>query len=198
MLDAVVKVLGDRARPKTRRRRWDADADRDARRPTRRRRRTPTRAPMTTRRRRQHDVVAAPAATVGTPGRHPSSGWRSWQNPTSEVVAGQPLLGEERVAGARRARTTRPIRSTRFFRWARVRARRHRGVAAPAKSIETLNAARRRQEARDNQRCDVAALSSTPRGRTAEDARLARLNRGAGRASILILNKKDLVGRAIR
>jgi GTP-binding protein len=66
------------------------------------------------------------------------------------------------------------------------------------RSIDTLTEHVAAKMARDQiDRCDVAALVIDAReGATAEDARLARLIEDAGRASILILNKKDLVGRA--
>jgi len=46
-------------------------------------------------------------------------------------------------------------------------------------------------------RCDVAALVIDAReGATAEDARLANLVEESGRGALVVLNKKDLVGRA--
>jgi GTP-binding protein len=66
------------------------------------------------------------------------------------------------------------------------------------RSIDTLTEHVAAKMARDQlDRCDVAALVIDAReGATAEDARLASLIEDSGRCALVILNKKDLVGRA--
>jgi GTP-binding protein len=66
------------------------------------------------------------------------------------------------------------------------------------KSIDTLTEHVAAKMARDQlARCDVAALVIDAReAATSEDAKLASLIEESGRSAMLILNKKDLVGRA--
>ena len=66
------------------------------------------------------------------------------------------------------------------------------------RSIDTLTEHVAAKMARDQlERCDVAALVVDAReGATAEDARLASLIEDSGRGALVVLNKKDLVGRA--
>ena len=66
------------------------------------------------------------------------------------------------------------------------------------RSIDTLTEHVAAKMARDQlDRCDVAALVIDAReGATAEDARLASLIEDSGRCALVVLNKKDLVGRA--
>jgi GTPase len=67
------------------------------------------------------------------------------------------------------------------------------------RSIDTLTEHVAAKMARDQlERADVAALVIDAReGATAEDARLASLIEDSGRAALVVLNKKDLVGRAV-
>jgi GTP-binding protein len=66
------------------------------------------------------------------------------------------------------------------------------------RSIDTLTEHVAAKMARDQlDRCDVAALVIDAReGATAEDARLASLIEDSGRCALVVLNKKDLVGRS--
>jgi GTP-binding protein len=66
------------------------------------------------------------------------------------------------------------------------------------RAIDTLTEHVAAKMARDQiDRCDVAAMVIDARtGATSEDAKLARLIEDAGRPSVIVLNKKDLVGRA--
>jgi GTPase len=108
------------------------------------------------------------------------------------------LLGEERVLVHDAPGTTRDPIDTPFSFGGReyvlvdtAGMRRHR-------SIDTLTEHVAAKMARDQlARCDVAALVIDAReGATAEDARLASLIEDAGRCALVVLNKKDLVGRA--
>ncbi|HVV52709.1 MAG TPA: GTP-binding protein, partial [Polyangia bacterium] len=66
------------------------------------------------------------------------------------------------------------------------------------RAIDTMTEHVAAKMARDQlERCDVAALVIDARlGATAEDARLAGLIEDSGRCALVVLNKKDLVGRA--
>src|SRR4029079_11710269 len=66
------------------------------------------------------------------------------------------------------------------------------------RSIDTLTEHVAAKMARDQlDRCDVAVLVIDAReGAPAEDARLASLIEESGRGALVVLNKKDLVGRA--
>jgi GTP-binding protein len=108
------------------------------------------------------------------------------------------LLGQDRVLVHDAPGTTRDPIDTPFSFGGREFVLVDTAGLRRRRSIDTLTEHVAAKMARDQiDRCDVAALVIDAReGATAEDARLARLIEDAGRASILILNKKDLVGRA--
>jgi GTP-binding protein len=108
------------------------------------------------------------------------------------------LLGEERVLVHDAPGTTRDPIDTPFSFGGREFVLVDTAGLRRRKAIDTLTEHVAAKMARDQiERCDVAALVIDAReGATSEDAKLARLIEDSGRASILILNKKDLVGRA--
>jgi GTP-binding protein len=108
------------------------------------------------------------------------------------------LLGHERVLVHDAPGTTRDPIDTLFSFGGREYVLVDTAGLRRRKSIDTLTEHVAAKMARDQiERCDVAALVIDARtGATSEDARLARLIEDAGRASLLILNKKDLVARA--
>jgi GTP-binding protein len=108
------------------------------------------------------------------------------------------LLGEERVLVHDLPGTTRDPIDTPFSFAGREFVLVDTAGLRRRRSIDTLTEHVAAKMARDQiERCDVAALVIDARtGATAEDARLARLIEDAGRPSVLVLNKKDLVGRA--
>ena len=108
------------------------------------------------------------------------------------------LLGEERVLAHDAPGTTRDPIDTPFSYGGREFVLVDTAGLRRRKAIDTLTEHVAAKMARDQiERCDVAALVIDAReGATSEDAKLARLIEDSGRASILILNKKDLVGRA--
>jgi GTP-binding protein len=108
------------------------------------------------------------------------------------------LLGQDRVLVHDMPGTTRDPIDTPFSFGGREFVLVDTAGLRRRRSIDTLTEHVAAKMARDQiDRCDVAALVIDARqGATAEDARLARLIEDAGRASVLVLNKKDLVGRA--
>jgi GTP-binding protein len=108
------------------------------------------------------------------------------------------LLGEERVLVHDQPGTTRDPIDTPFSFAGREFVLVDTAGLRRRKSIDTLTEHVAAKMARDQiDRSDVVALVIDAReGATSEDARLARLIEDAGRPSILVLNKKDLVGRA--
>jgi len=108
------------------------------------------------------------------------------------------LLGEERVLVHDAPGTTRDPIDTPFSFAGREFVLVDTAGMRRRRSIDTLTEHVAAKMARDQiERCDVAALVIDARaGATAEDARLARLIEDAGRASLLVFNKKDLVPRA--
>ena len=108
------------------------------------------------------------------------------------------LLGEDRVLVHDAPGTTRDPIDTPFSYGGREFVLVDTAGLRRRRSIDTMTEHVAAKMARDQiERCDVAALVIDARtGATAEDARLARLIEDAGRASVLVLNKKDLVGRA--
>jgi GTP-binding protein len=108
------------------------------------------------------------------------------------------LLGQERVLVHDAPGTTRDPIDTPFSFGGREFVLVDTAGLRRRRSIDTLTEHVAAKMARDQiDRCDVAALVIDARaGATAEDARLARAIEDAGRASVLILNKKDLVPRA--
>jgi GTP-binding protein len=108
------------------------------------------------------------------------------------------LLGEERVLVHDQPGTTRdPIDTPLSFGGREYLLVDTAGMRR-RRSIDTLTEHVAAKMARDQlERCDVAALVIDAReGATAEDARLASLIEDSGRCALVILNKKDLVGRA--
>jgi GTP-binding protein len=108
------------------------------------------------------------------------------------------LLGEERVLVHDQPGTTRdPIDTPLSFGGREYLLVDTAGMRR-RRSIDTLTEHVAAKMARDQlDRCDVAALVIDAReGATAEDARLASLIEDSGRCALVILNKKDLVGRA--
>ena len=108
------------------------------------------------------------------------------------------LLGEERVLVHDQPGTTRdPIDTPLSFGGREYLLVDTAGMRR-RRSIDTLTEHVAAKMARDQlDRCDVAALVIDAReGATAEDARLASLIEDSGRCALVVLNKKDLVGRA--
>jgi len=108
------------------------------------------------------------------------------------------LLGEERVLVHDAPGTTRDPIDTPFSFGGREYVLVDTAGMRRRRSIDTLTEHVAAKMARDQiDRCDVAAMVIDARtGATAEDAKLARLIEDAGRPSVIVLNKKDLVGRA--
>jgi GTP-binding protein len=108
------------------------------------------------------------------------------------------LLGQERVLVHDAPGTTRDPIDTPFSFGGRPFVLVDTAGMRRRKAIDTLTEHVAAKMARDQiDRCDVAALVIDARqGATSEDAKLARLIEDAGRASVLVFNKKDLVGRA--
>jgi GTPase len=108
------------------------------------------------------------------------------------------LLGAERVLVHDSPGTTRDPIDTPFSFMGREYVLVDTAGLRRRRSIETLTEHVAAKMTRDQlERCDVAALVIDAReGATAEDARLAGLIEEAGRAAVVILNKKDLVSRA--
>jgi GTP-binding protein len=108
------------------------------------------------------------------------------------------LLGEERVLVHDAPGTTRDPIDTPFRYGGREYVLVDTAGLRRRRSIDTLTEHVAAKMSRDQlERCDVAALVIDAReGATAEDARLASLVEEAGRAALLVLNKKDLVSRA--
>jgi GTPase len=108
------------------------------------------------------------------------------------------LLGEERVLVHDQPGTTRDPIDTPFSFAGREYVLVDTAGMRRRRAIDTLTEHVAAKMARDQlDRCDVAALVIDARmGATAEDARLASLIEDSGRAALVVLNKKDLVGRA--
>src|SRR5215468_3526322 len=108
------------------------------------------------------------------------------------------VLGEERVLVHDAPGTTRDAVDTPFSFGGREYVLVDTAGMRRRRSIDTLTEHVAAKMARDQiDRCDVAAMVIDARtGATAEDAKLARLIEDAGRPSVIVLNKKDLVGRA--
>ena len=108
------------------------------------------------------------------------------------------LLGEERVLVHDQPGTTRDPIDTPFSFGGREYLLVDTAGMRRRRSIDTLTEHVAAKMARDQlERCDVAALVIDARlGATAEDARLASLIEESGRCALVVLNKKDLVGRA--
>jgi GTPase len=108
------------------------------------------------------------------------------------------LLGEERVLVHDQPGTTRDPIDTPFSFGGREYLLVDTAGLRRRRSIDTLTEHVAAKMARDQlDRCDVAALVIDAReGATAEDARLASLIEDSGRCALVVLNKKDLVGRA--
>ncbi|HVZ72176.1 MAG TPA: ribosome biogenesis GTPase Der [Polyangia bacterium] len=108
------------------------------------------------------------------------------------------LLGAERVLVHDSPGTTRDPIDTPFSFGGREYVLVDTAGLRRRRSIETLTEHVAAKMTRDQlERCDVAALVIDAReGATAEDGRLAGLIEEAGRAALVVLNKKDLVSRA--
>jgi GTP-binding protein len=108
------------------------------------------------------------------------------------------LLGEERVLVHDQPGTTRDPIDTPFSFGGREYVLVDTAGMRRRRSIDTLTEHVAAKMARDQlERCDVAVLVIDAReGATAEDARLASLIETSGRGALVVLNKKDLVGRA--
>ena len=108
------------------------------------------------------------------------------------------LLGEERVLVHDQPGTTRDPIDTPFSFGGREYLLVDTAGMRRRRSIDTLTEHVAAKMARDQlDRCDVAALVIDAReGATAEDARLASMIEDSGRCALVVLNKKDLVGRA--
>jgi len=108
------------------------------------------------------------------------------------------LLGEERVLVHDQPGTTRDPIDTPFSLGGREYVLVDTAGLRRRRSIDTLTEHVAAKMARDQlDRCDVAALVIDARqGATAEDAKLGNLIDTAGRAALIVLNKKDLVPRA--
>jgi len=108
------------------------------------------------------------------------------------------LLGEDRVLVHDQPGTTRDPIDTPFSFGGREFVLVDTAGMRRRRAIDTLTEHVAAKMARDQlDRCDVAALVIDARlGATAEDAKLASLIEESGRAALVILNKKDLVGRA--
>jgi GTP-binding protein len=200
LLDEVVRVFGDRARPAASS--ADDDDDHDD-------------ADAEAEAEERSDDHAADAAGSAADGNGIEAGearsWKHRSGPPAVVrlaFVGKPnvgksslvnrLLGEERVLVHDLPGTTRDPIDTPFSFAGREFVLVDTAGLRRRRSIDTLTEHVAAKMARDQiERCDVAALVIDARtGATAEDARLARLIEDAGRPSVLVLNKKDLVGRA--
>lgn len=108
------------------------------------------------------------------------------------------LLGEDRVLVHDQPGTTRDPIDTPFAFGGREYVLVDTAGMRRRRAIDTLTEHVAAKMARDQlERCDVAALVIDARlGATAEDARLASLIEDSGRCALVVLNKKDLVGRA--
>ncbi len=108
------------------------------------------------------------------------------------------LLGEERVLVHDMPGTTRDPIDTPFSFGGREYVLVDTAGMRRRRAIDTLTEHVAAKMARDQlDRCDVAVLVIDAReGATAEDARLASLIETSGRGALIVLNKKDLVGRA--
>ena len=108
------------------------------------------------------------------------------------------LLGEERVLVHDAPGTTRDPIDTPFSFGGREYVLVDTAGMRRRRAIDTLTEHVAAKMARDQiDRCDVAAMVIDARtGATSEDAKLARMIEDAGRPSVIVLNKKDLVGRA--
>ena len=108
------------------------------------------------------------------------------------------LLGEERVLVHDQPGTTRDPIDTPFAFGGREYVLVDTAGMRRRRAIDTLTEHVAAKMARDQlERCDVAALVIDARlGATAEDARLASLIEDSGRCALVVLNKRDLVGRA--
>jgi GTPase len=108
------------------------------------------------------------------------------------------LLGQERVLVHDQPGTTRDPIDTPFAFGGREYVLVDTAGMRRRRAIDTLTEHVAAKMARDQlDRCDVAALVIDARlGATAEDARLASLIEDSGRCALVVLNKKDLVGRA--
>jgi GTP-binding protein len=144
-------------------------------------------------------------------GRNPSEGSETDAEPAGPLrlaFVGKPnvgksslvncLLGEERVLVHDEPGTTRDPIDTPFSFAGREYVLVDTAGMRRRRSIDTLTEHVAAKMARDQlERCDVAALIVDARmGATAEDARLASLIEDSGRGALVVLNKKDLVGRA--
>jgi GTP-binding protein len=107
------------------------------------------------------------------------------------------LLGAERVLVHDEPGTTRDPIDTPFSFGGREYVLVDTAGLRRRRSIETMTEHVAAKMTRDQlERCDVAALVIDARqGATAEDGRLAGLIEEAGRAAVVVLNKKDLVSR---
>jgi GTPase len=161
-------------------------------------------------------VVARLPKTARTPGKSSEQAQKgssgSSESPTPGLLKlafiGKPnvgksslvncLLGEERVLVHDQPGTTRDPIDTPFSFAGREYLLVDTAGMRRRRSIDTLTEHVAAKMARDQlDRCDVAALVIDAReGATAEDARLASLIEDSGRCAIVVLNKKDLVGRA--
>jgi GTP-binding protein len=108
------------------------------------------------------------------------------------------LLGEERVLVHDQPGTTRDPIDTPFSFAGREYVLVDTAGMRRRRAIDTLTEHVAAKMARDQlERCDVAALVIDARmGATAEDAKLASLIEESGRAALVVLNKRDLVGSA--
>ncbi len=162
-------------------------------------------------------VVARLPKTARMPGRMPGQPSEQPDDESSEAPAAGPLklafigkpnvgksslvnclLGEERVLVHDQPGTTRDPIDTPFSFGGREYLLVDTAGMRRRRSIDTLTEHVAAKMARDQlDRCDVAALVIDAReGATAEDARLASLIEDSGRCALVVLNKKDLVGRA--
>ena len=157
-------------------------------------------------------AVARLPKTARVPGKYSEQPDGTSESPASGVLKlafiGKPnvgksslvncLLGEERVLVHDQPGTTRDPIDTPFSFGGREYLLVDTAGMRRRRSIDTLTEHVAAKMARDQlDRCDVAALVIDAReGATAEDARLANLIEESGRCAIVVLNKKDLVGRA--
>ena len=206
LLDAVVAALGPAAQRPSRTPRTSEDDERATTksRKTRRKKRPKKRA------RDREEAEGRGAAPRGGAGRarRAAASAPVPGGPIRVAFVGKPnvgksslvnrLLGEERVLVHHEPGTTRDPIDTPFrlgeqdfvlVDTAGVRRRR---------SIDTLTEAVAAKMARDQlARADVAALViDIERGATAEDAKLASIIEESGRATVIVLNKSDLIPRA--
>jgi GTPase len=157
-------------------------------------------------------VVARLPKTARVPGKPSEQADGSSESPETPLLKlafiGKPnvgksslvncLLGEERVLVHDQPGTTRDPIDTPFSFGGREYLLVDTAGMRRRRSIDTLTEHVAAKMARDQlARCDVAALVIDAReGATAEDARLASLIEDSGRCALVVLNKKDLVGRA--